>query len=215
MRLVRRRATSNESTGLVAAPPPAAPVASDLDLQFREAYRRLHGPMLQRAERALLDRDDACDAEAEAMANVWFRWPHLTPAQRTDKYFFRALHNCIVDARRAKRGRVSLDDAEEELEARTARAAEMPTRHDTAADVLDLSLALMPERRREAFVLVREQSFSYKEAAAVLGLSDRSIENHVRLAMKDLRAAFTRAGFRIADIKLALLLAPKGDTQHD
>jgi len=215
MRLVRRRATSNESTALVAAKPPAAPVASDLDLQFREAYHRLHGPMLERAERALGDRDEACDAEAEAMANVWYRWPHLTPTQRTDKYFFRALRNCITDARRAKRGRVSLDDAEEELEVQTARAAEAPTRHDTAADVLDLTLALMPERRREAFLLVREQSFSYKEAADQLGLRAQTIHGHVRLAMKDLRAAFTQAGFRIAAIQPALLLAPKGDTKHD
>lgn len=217
MRLERTGSQSNRRNQLVAVvPPPGLPVMSDLELErlFIETYHRLLGRMLDHAER-FFDRESARDAVAEAMADVWCRWALLTPEQRTDAYFITAVNHSVVDALRGHHASIPLEDAEEELEQKAALAMETLSRGDTAADVLDLALAVMPPRRREVLLLVKEQAFTYAEAADALGLSIGTINSHMRLANKDLKTAFTRAGFRIADVKLNLLPKPKGDATND
>jgi len=186
----------------------------ELERLFIEAYHRLHGRMLDQAE-LVLDRESARDAVAEALADVWYRWHLLTPAQRTDGYFITALNHSVIDVLRGNHKRVPIEDAEEELERNTARAMETISRGDTAADVLDVALAVMPPRRREVLLLVKEHAFTYAEAAEALGLTIGTINSHMRLATKDLKTAFTRAGFRIADGQLNLLPKPKGDAPND
>lgn len=197
-------------------PPPGTAIESAVELErlFIEAYRGVHGLMLDRAERAL-DRDAAHDAVAEAAADVWYRWHLLPPEQRTDAYFITALKNSVIDALRGSRSRVSLEDAEEELERKAELAMETISRGDTAADVLDLALAVMLPRRLEVLLLVKEHAFTYAEAAEALGLSLGTINSHMRLATRDLKTAFTRAGFRIADVQFNLLPTPKGGATND
>jgi len=217
MRLERAGSQSNRRSKLVAVvPPPGLPVMSDLELErlFIEAYFRLHGRMLDQAER-VLDRESARDAVSDAVADVWYRWHLLTPAQRTDAYFITAVNNSVIDVLRGNHKSVPLEDAAEELERKSALAMETLSRGDTAADVLDLALAVMPPRRREVLLLVKEHAFTYAEAAEALGLTIGTINSHMRLANKDLKTAFTRAGFRIADVQLNLLPKPKGDTTND
>ena len=215
MRLERSRSQSNRSGQVVeVVPPPGQPVSYELRELFNEAYARLHGRMLDHAEH-FLDGERARDAEADAVADVWYRWPLLTPAQRTDEYFFRAVHNSVLDVLRGSGSHVALEDAEEELDRQAARAMETITHRDTAADVLDLALAVMPSRRREVLLLVKEHGYSYLEVAELLGLSRGTINTHMRLATENLRTAFTRAGFKISDLQFNRLALPMGDATND
>jgi len=47
----------------------------------------------------------------------------------------------------------------------------------------------MPEKRRNVFELCYMQEFTYKEAAEALGVSRKTVENHMGMALKDLRLA--------------------------
>ena len=214
MRLTRLNESRDRDNRLVGIVPPPAVPAITLERLFIEAYRRLHGRVLHHAQR-FLSADDAHDAVADAMAALWIRWATLTPSQQSDKWIFGVVHRCVLARLRAGRSHVSLEDAEAELDAHAARAFETPTWGDTAADVLDAVLTVMPPRRREVFLLVREESLSYQAAAEVLGLSQNTVHTHMRLATKDLHTAFTRAGFQIADSQPARLKSPKGGANHD
>lgn len=201
-------------------PPPVDVVALVLALAqfFVEAYQRLHARMLDYAER-FLSRDDACDAVADAIAGLWVRWPSLSQEKRTDQYIFGAVCHSVSAKRRQNRRRVSLDDVEVEyeLDQRAVSAVREGSRRDTIADVLDAALAALTPRRREVLLLVKEQGFTYQEAAQALGLKYETIHTHVRLAIEDVRAAFARAGFRIAGprSRQQQLPAPKGGNTND
>lgn len=204
MRLARKQSPDDSATLLVGVvPPPSLPAESGLEELFCAFYRRMHDRALDHAER-FLSRDEARDAVSEAMAEIWRDWARLLPEQHPDGYFLGIVHHKVFDQLRAASPLVSLEDAEEQLEKRAFRATDASTRRTTPADVLDLALAEMPPRRREVFLLVREQGFTYKEVAAVLRVSEGTVNTHMRLAADDLRAAFAGTGFRVAGARAAL-----------
>ena len=219
MRLTRSEGPPEGRSQLVAVvPPPNAALAANLDELYSETYKRLHVPALDHAEH-LLSAEDAQDAVADAMLILWNRWATLTPEQRSDRWIFGLVHRCVRVKRRQNqrdaKSRVSLEDAEDELEAITASAFPEPTRGDSTAEVIEAALRVMPPRRREVLILVRWQDFTYEEAADAMGLSIGTINTHMKLASRDLKTAFTRAGFRIENFRPARLLAPKGDATND
>lgn len=204
--------------GEVPRPTGGVAVARAVAQSFEEAYLRLYASMLRYAQR-LLGRDDGYDAVAEAVADLWTRWPSLPPDQQNDKYMFGAVRNSVLAKRRDRRSHASLDDegVQYELEQRTARAFRNRIQGDRLFDVLDLSLAALSPRRREILRLVKEQGFTYEETAELLGLRYETVHSHLRQGLADLRAAFTRAGYRIANTQARLkqLPAPKGGDSND
>ena len=51
----------------------------------------------------------------------------------------------------------------------------------------------MPEKRQQVFRLCFIQEFTYKEAAEFMEVSAKTIENHMSLALKDLRKSLSEA----------------------
>lgn len=45
----------------------------------------------------------------------------------------------------------------------------------------------LPPRCKEVFLLIREKGYSYKQTADVLGVSNKTIENHLRTAIQKIR----------------------------
>lgn len=216
MRLERAgsKPTRSRQRLVAVVPPPDTALASDLERQFVDIYRAVHVPMIAHAER-FLDSDAAYDAAAEAAADAWTRWHLLRPEQRTEAYFMTAVHNAVLDALRVSRVSVTMEDAEEELERQVAVAMEPITYGDSAADVVDLAIAAMPPRRREVILFVKESGYTYQEVAAAIGLSVGTVNKHMHLAIKDLKTAFIRAGFRIEDVQPHLLPNPEGGAIND
>ena len=46
----------------------------------------------------------------------------------------------------------------------------------------------LPERRKEAFILSRRHEFSHREISEIMGLSERTVNTHIFLALKHLRS---------------------------
>lgn len=164
---------------------------------FGELYSRLLPVAVDHAAR-FLSEGEARDAVSDAFAEVWVRWTNLAVEQRTAAYVLGAVHHHILKQLRANKRLVALDDAEAELTHLAIHEIDTPTRATTAGDVIDLVVAAMPHRRRDVFLLVRELRYTYKEAAALLSISEGTVNTHMRLAAEDVRTALQRHGFRIA-----------------
>lgn len=57
---------------------------------------------------------------------------------------------------------------------------------------IETAISSMPGKRQEVFRLCFIQEFTYKEASEVLDISVKTIENHMGLALKDLRMALEK-----------------------
>lgn len=216
MRQARERSAPSEGTALVGVvPPPAPPAEGEYARQFNEVFRRLHAPLIIHAER-LLDREAARDAVQQTFLEYWRRWPQLTPEQRSDKYFFRAVRNTAADLRDAHAQLVSIDDAEQELERMVAREVSPSWGADTPGDLVDLAVAAMPAARREVFLLIKEQGYTYQETADLLGVTLNTIGTQMLRANAAIRAAFARANVPLpGNRKINRLPSSTGGTDND
>lgn len=85
---------------------------------------------------------------------------------------------------RDRQGRETGVDVEE-LSAEEEERVERAEREARLWDWVDA----LPERQREVLLAVKQEGLSYKEIAASLGVSERTVASHLRRAVSSLRRA--------------------------
>lgn len=83
---------------------------------------------------------------------------------------------------------------------------------ESTTDATDIAVAIeraidaLPERCRQVFRMHREQQLSYSEIARLLGLSVKTVDNHMGRALKMLRERL--AAYLPAGVALVVLADP-------
>ena len=132
--------------------------------------------------------DGAEDIAQEALIGLWNQRHGFQGRSSLRAYLMQSVRRLALNDRRNRQLRDRFDVIERvraihappitpiaQLEARSLSAA------------IEAALRGLPERRREAFVLVRFHGLSYREAAEVMGVSTQTVANHVCTALKELR----------------------------
>lgn len=149
------------------------------------AYLAMRPRLLRLAQRML-----GCpDAAADVAQDTWLRAAASgTPPRDSVGLLLHIARNLARDRLR-QRARDGLD---RDLEPEAADPLANP--EQTAADRqllrrLDAAIAGLPPRCREAFVLARLEGLPHAAIAARMGISARTVENHVAFALVHLRGA--------------------------
>jgi DNA-directed RNA polymerase specialized sigma24 family protein len=139
-------------------------------------FVRHEGERVRRALVAFYGVEVGTEATAEAMVVAWQRWDEVREMGNPTGFLFRVGQSKArphVRWSRRRAGFPSTDLVEMSFD----------------SSVVDLFAALAKVRadHRAAVLLVRAYGFSYREAAAVLGISEDTLNNHVRKGMSRLR----------------------------
>jgi RNA polymerase sigma-70 factor (ECF subfamily) len=160
----------------------------------RAAFDRLvrpHAPrLLALARRMLASPSEAEEAVQNALASVWMNRHRLDAERSVGGYLTTVtLNKCRDRLRRRKvAALVGLGQPADEL----AVADEAPGPESIAADRKDLArvrqeIERLPVRLREALVLVTMDGRSQREAAELLGVSEKTVETRIYRARNRLR----------------------------
>jgi RNA polymerase sigma factor (sigma-70 family) len=187
------------------------PVSSTQEQAFVALYEALF-PRLTAFAKRFLDPADAADVVQQTMADTWDRWPVLSIDRPDAAFFFRAVRNRIANHRRsAHRENRRLAQYLTDLGRRSRKESAPDSRLEQAelAAVIEATIAGLPERCREAWLLVRENEFTYKQAADAMQVAERTTTNHLAIANRRLREALSDAGYREA-ARAAMKQLPRG-----
>ena len=132
------------------------------------------------------DEDAAYDVLQDVYLKLWRIRARVDPARSLKALLYQMVRNYALNHGRDKRRR-ALDP----LDAARYAASDETFEADLYARDLGMLIrawvAELPPRRREAFQLSRYEGLSHHEIARVMGLTPKTVNNHVVLALQHLR----------------------------
>ncbi|HEX9669640.1 MAG TPA: RNA polymerase sigma factor [Thermoanaerobaculia bacterium] len=158
--------------------------------------------LLRLCERLLGDVEEARDAAQEVFLKAFRKAGSYRPRGRVYTWLYRiAVNHCLNLLRRRRvvrfirLGEGAEEDSATALEPADGRAtpeAELAARRRWRAT--RRAIERLPPGQRAVLVLVRFEELSYREAAAVLGITEGAVESRLVRAMRHLEAAQDREG---------------------
>lgn len=153
---------------------------------FETFFRRHHAALFRYLTRRGCPGDVAEDIIQNAFVYIWRRRDEINPNKSLRGYLFTIGYSRMLNHTRdtAKFDRaVDLDGQP------GAAAPDAAAEHQLLQERLRAAIDALPERRRAVFELCFMEDLTYREAADVLGIAQKTVENHMRLALKDVRVA--------------------------
>lgn len=148
-----------------------------------EMFAAFYPHLFRYARRITRDAAGAEDVVQDAFLRVWRMRLRIDPDRSLRALLFVMVRNLALN--RQDRRAPNLDDVSAARGAEVDLAAAVDARR--LAERLKIWIDAMPARRREAFHLSRYEHLSYAEIAGIMDVSVRTVENHIRLALQDLR----------------------------
>lgn len=135
----------------------------------------------------------AKDIVQEVFYRLWKRRERWNIRTSVKAYLFRAVHNEALNQIDQKKHR---QDTREQFAMQTENQHttkfEQDENHQKWVKQIWEIVSELPDRRRSVFTLHRKYGLSYKEIARVLDISRKTVENHMGLALDDIRKKIDR-----------------------
>lgn len=152
---------------------------------FVELYTAHYSELVRYAESMLGDDAKAKDAVQEAFLRLWKRRAAVDPRRSTRALLYKAVRNLVFNHKRdvqlhqslLRSMKQSLSNPDPEALAGTALIGEK----------IGAWITELPSRRREAFELSRFHGLRYEEIAGIMGVTTKTVENHILLSLQFLR----------------------------
>jgi len=159
---------------------------------WRSVFERYYRELLNFLSRAVRDRDTAADLAQESYARVLTAQQAGQPIRDPRALLYRTARNLMVDQHRRAdvRGEAGLAAGDEriaDLDGVSGPAALEPETILASREDLSAVLAAidkLPPRCREAFILYKFDGLSYADIAKQMGISVRTVEMQLQIAMK-------------------------------
>ncbi len=131
----------------------------------------------------------AKDLVQDVFIKVWKRREKWKINRSVKAYLFKAIRNSAINHinKRGRRSEVREIFSREEFQ-NIKDSVGFGHEEDDLIDQIWNAVEAMPKRRRRVFILYHRNGLSYDEISDVLDISRKTVENHMGLALKDIRA---------------------------
>jgi RNA polymerase sigma-70 factor (family 1) len=155
---------------------------------FDELFRRYFKPLYQYAYNNLRQSMLAEEIVMDVLLRIWKTNGQIHCPSGFKPYILRALKNAILNHFRAAVPKIiSWDDMTAGEEIPAATAPDHKLLHDETRELYQAALSSLSEKKREVFILSREESLSYKEIARQLNISVNTVENYMSASLHQVK----------------------------
>lgn len=156
-----------------------------LRIEFQQFFRKHYNKFVLQAIRIVKEGPKAEDLVQDCFIKLWDKRAEIAFNDSALGYLHRMVRNKCIDYLRSLKPTLEINSDSIQLTSSKQTSdnlelEELQTKIDHAIDSL-------PERCRQIFVLSRFEEMSYKEIAAQLDISPKTVENQISKALKQLR----------------------------
>lgn len=129
------------------------------------------------------------DLVMDVFEKIWKKQVELNKIRNIKSFLYTSVRNICIDEIRKNKEIISEDiDNLESKVFLTKRTPENILIEDEMHRKLNSMISELPPKSKTVYMLIKEEGFSYQEAADLLNLSSKTIDYHVNYAMKKIRA---------------------------
>lgn len=154
---------------------------------FEQMYRHYFPRLCQFILRYIHSKSIARDLIQDVFHSVWENRRNLKPNGKLRAYLYTAARNQALKYLRDEEGLNHTDVEDFSLLKSSAITPEEQLTYDEFEQKVLEAIQQLPERRRQVFLMHREDNLTYRETAEVLGLSIKTVETHMSRSLKFLR----------------------------
>lgn len=151
---------------------------------FKTFFDAHHNPLYYFLLKKGVSEQVAEDLIQQAFLYIWEHREQIDVDKSLRSYLFRIAYTRMLNVFRDYK---KFDSNAEVSNLEASDDADDRLNREELNTAIEEAISSMPEKRKHVFKLCFIQKFTYKEAAEILDVSIKTIENHMGLALKDLR----------------------------
>lgn len=150
-------------------------------------FRRILSASLWIHKSILKTEEDASDIAQEVFIKLWLMRAALPDISFLSSYIYRMSLNQTISYLRKNRIETTPSDIDVAYDQLVENQIDIKNKESVISDLV----SRMPEQRRKIFVLSRFEQLSNDEIASKLNIKKKTVENHLNLALRELRTALS------------------------
>jgi RNA polymerase sigma-70 factor (family 1) len=154
---------------------------------FTEVYDRYSALLLIHADNKLDDEDEARDVVQDVFVRLWEKRDQITVYSNLSGYLYSAVRNQIFNMIKHRKVISTYTEGLLNANANNQIYADHLIREKEFASIIEAEIAALPPRMRVVFELRRMENLSNKEVAVKLGITELTVIDQMKKAMKVLR----------------------------
>lgn len=155
---------------------------------FKQIFKFFYDDLHYFGRAILHDPTLAEDIVNDIMLSIWQDQGQYLKIQNLKTYLFRAVKNKALNLHAHQLVKATYLKAYDYQQAQPSPEEQYISReiHDNLNKLIDT----LPPKTKMAFVLVKDNACSYKEAAAIMEVSTNTIDRHIQIALQRLKQHF-------------------------
>ena len=158
---------------------------SDRDA-YRELFEEAHVILIRYCWRYTRDEDTSRDIVQDVFVKIWEKRKTLDPNRSLLALLYTMVRNRALNVARDSHYSDGVDA--DQIVFDDIPTPDEEVHHDMLKSQVYEWIKSLPPRRRQAFKLSRFEGLTHAEIASIMNLTPRTVNTHVMLALRDLRA---------------------------
>jgi RNA polymerase sigma-70 factor (family 1) len=154
---------------------------------FREVFNRYYPLLLNFAAKRSTELTEAEDAVQDVFVRIWEYREELQLFGNLGSYLHRAVANRLINLLKSQHTRGLYVEAFQKYLDEVVDDTDYRIRESQVQQIIEKEISALPPKMAEVFRLRNEKYLSNKEIADQLGISEQTVETHIKTALKRLR----------------------------
>ena len=153
---------------------------------FRDLFCYYYPKAKTFLEQMISSSDDAMDIAQNIFVKIWLQRSILPEVKSFGAYLYTIARNAAIDYGRTRKIKIPLEEMEVGYDIVKWHSESEYFAKETQIQIA-AAISKQPEKRRPVFIMSRLEGKTNGEIAELLGISKRTVENHLNLVLKELR----------------------------
>lgn len=156
---------------------------------FEEIYNRYWLKLYSAAYKRLNKREPAQEIVQDLFTSLWIHRVHLKIHTSLQGYLFSSIKYAVLNYKRAESVRIAYSESHLLTNQVYDNSTEEYITYKELKETFTIRVNELPPKCRNVFELSRNQYKSNKEIAQLLGISEKTVENHLTKALRVLKVS--------------------------